>query len=443
MSARIGIVGGGASGVLVAVQLLRQAHTPIDVLLFEPRERLGEGIAYSTTDDAHLLNVRAANMSGLPDVPDSFRAWMKAEPVDYLKRKDYAKYLRWLLQEAESVNRIPVTHIRQRVTDITRIPGSARSFNVRASDGRLWELDDVVIATGNVPPKLPAGIHVSDSVEDSIVSNPWDPQQLARLASAREVVVIGSGLTAVDVAVSILSRHTETRVVCLSRHGLLPQSHEAPWQPPFAASPIAPLELAEGLTLVQALRRLRTECPQWRRSLDALRPVTRGLWLALKPSQRSQFMRHLERFWEVHRHRMAPQIAHDIDHWIQDGRLEVHAAPVSAIEDGPVVVAADGRRWSGDHVVVATGPGATVAGNSVFERMADHGLVRPGPGGVGLDVDPMTSQALDAHGKRVHGLYVIGAPAKGVFYECIAIPDLRDFAALIASEIASESLLAA
>ena len=97
---RIGIVGGGAAGALVAAQILRFASDPTQVVIFEPREQLAEGIAYSTSDELHLLNVRASGMSALPDQPDHFRAWAGVEATDFVPRARYAYYVRDLLSEA-------------------------------------------------------------------------------------------------------------------------------------------------------------------------------------------------------------------------------------------------------------------------------------------------------------------------------------------------------
>ena len=71
------IVGGGASGVLLACHLLPRLPDNIRVTLIEKNPAIGRGIAYGTADPAHLLNVRAANMSAFPDDPDHFWRWLQ------------------------------------------------------------------------------------------------------------------------------------------------------------------------------------------------------------------------------------------------------------------------------------------------------------------------------------------------------------------------------
>ena len=71
----VAIVGGGASGTLLAAQLLRAGGTR--VVLIERGARLGRGVAYGTRFAGHLLNVPAASMSGLPDDPDHFLRFLR------------------------------------------------------------------------------------------------------------------------------------------------------------------------------------------------------------------------------------------------------------------------------------------------------------------------------------------------------------------------------
>ena len=65
------IVGGGFSGTMMAAQLARRG---LRVALVEGAGRAGQGTAYSTRDEVHLLNVPAAKMSAWPERPDDFIA---------------------------------------------------------------------------------------------------------------------------------------------------------------------------------------------------------------------------------------------------------------------------------------------------------------------------------------------------------------------------------
>jgi len=43
--------------------------------------------------------------------------------------------------------------------------------------------------------------------------------------------------------------------------------------------------------------------------MDGLRPHWDMLWRRLPEHEQRRFLQHVARYWEVHRHRMAPQVA--------------------------------------------------------------------------------------------------------------------------------------
>jgi len=70
----------------------------------------------------------------------------------------------------------------------------------------------------------------------------------------------------------------------------------------------------------------------WRTVVDGLRPHTADLWAALPEAERARLARHALRYWDVHRHRMAPEIAARITALQQRGRLVIAAGKVTAID---------------------------------------------------------------------------------------------------------------
>src|SRR5262249_25933660 len=97
---RVAIVGGGASGALGAANRLREGPPGLRVTVYEPRAELGLGVAYSTREPWHRLNVPATGMSAVPGDPDHFRAWAGAAPEAFLPRLAYGRYLRQVLADA-------------------------------------------------------------------------------------------------------------------------------------------------------------------------------------------------------------------------------------------------------------------------------------------------------------------------------------------------------
>src|SRR5512138_1194658 len=92
------IIGGGFSGTALAVQLLRCGNARREITLIESRERLGRGIAYGTSLDAHVLNTRAGRMSLLPDDSEHFVNWLRrrgerASGGDFVSRRLYGEYV--------------------------------------------------------------------------------------------------------------------------------------------------------------------------------------------------------------------------------------------------------------------------------------------------------------------------------------------------------------
>ena len=111
----LAIIGGGAAGVLVAIQVLRQARVPLALALFEPASQLGQGIAYATPWPEHLLNVPAAKMSAFPEEPGDFLDFLQAADAypgearevlgeRYVCRHYFAAYLQQRLREAEATS---------------------------------------------------------------------------------------------------------------------------------------------------------------------------------------------------------------------------------------------------------------------------------------------------------------------------------------------------
>lgn len=429
---RIGIVGGGASGVLVAIQLLRRTVRPLEIELVEPAERLGAGAAYGTPDPRHLLNVRAGGMSALPEEPDHFRAWAGCDPDAYLPRQDYARYLRELLEACAREASSTVHHRRDTVTDVLMEDGR---YRLQLASGERLDVDAAVLATGNALPRLPEQIALESAAIARLAPDPWT---LEPGASGRSLI-IGSGLTAVDVASSLLADDPSHQVVCISRHGLLPRSHDNPWITPAKVAVVTPEDVASGLSLRAMVHALATSGPRWRQQVDALRPRSQELWRSLSLDQRAQFLRHVERYWEVHRHRMAPEVVERLERWQAEGRLRVCAADVTSItseSDGVVARAADGREWRADRVIAATGPASPVRGDGLLAELVAHGRVRIDPLGLGLDIAPDTYEAYAPDGRRHRGLHVIGPATKGTLWESTAVPDIRAAAAVIAQSIA-------
>src|SRR5580698_4832111 len=221
----VAIVGGGASGTLVAVHLLRHARGPLRMRIIEPREQLGRGIAYSTQSSAHLLNVPASRMSAFPDEPGHFVSWLRqyrdrgTQDYSFVSRMIYGQYLEQLFKDAKAASRpnLLIEHLRDRAVGITR---AENSFGIALEKGGPFQAEFIVLALGNGPAANP----LSKVTKAEIVSA-WSVAALDRLPRDAAVVLAGSGLTAIDVCLSLAENGHAGPIYMVSRHGLLPRTH--------------------------------------------------------------------------------------------------------------------------------------------------------------------------------------------------------------------------
>ena len=427
-SEHVVIIGGGFSGTLLAINLLRNQGPAATVI--ERRPRAAQGAAYSTLHPEHLLNVRAAGMSALPDEPGHFQDWLKARglPADtgFVPRRLYGSYLTELLAQAMAAAPGRLTIVQGEAIDVVRGP---RRALVMLADGRAIEADIVALALGNLPPLVPGGLDPATLPPGCYVEDPWSTPIADDLGAGDTMVVLGTGLTMIDVALLLDAGGFEGRIVALSRRGLLPRPHAEVG----SVEPLAERPHVTARALLASVR-ARARALPWRVAIDELRPHTQRIWGAMPVAERARFLRHVRPWWDVHRHRIAPQVADRLDAMRRDGRLEVAAGTILGAEpvergvriryrprgsDRPRVV--EGRR-----IVNATGPQGdlTRSPEPLLRALHDRGEIRPDPLRIGIDVDQQ-SRALAAGGAASDRLVVVGPMTRGAFWEIVAVPDIR------------------
>ncbi|MBB4913464.1 FAD/NAD(P)-binding protein [Streptosporangium saharense] len=448
-SPSVAIVGGGASGTLAAVHLLRLARAramPLEIMLIDQYGRHAQGQAYSTVDPRHLLNASVDKMSGLDDDPGHLLRWAHDDGIDidgsgYLPRQAYGRYLRDLLTAAEDRPARVVRRVTATATALVQGP----DVRVQLSGGGQVGADAIVLALGNRP-QAPWP-RVVDAGSRRYVADPWAPGALARIRDGAPVLVVGTGLTMVDVALTVTSAHPGTVVHALSRHALLPRPHPCPVPPPIpTAIPEGPLDLAELLRAVRLA--VRENGGDWHAVIDGLRPRTQRLWANLSRDDQRRFLDLVARYWEVHRHRIPPATAARIGELRANGRLRVIRGRLVRATTGPegvsARVSADGavRRLDVGWLVNATGPGGGVAGDPFLSRLVADGVVRQDTLRLGIDADPC-GRVLDAVGRPNDRVFTLGPTLRGTLYETTAIAEIRAQAAALASRLADALALAA
>lgn len=427
----VAVIGAGASGAIQALHLLKAGIGR--VTLIERARAPGRGVAYSTTRGEHLLNVHARRMSPFTDDPGHFARWFEARgghEEGFAPRMVYGDYLAGLVADAGEGLEI----VRGEAVDVA--PGET----VRLADGRRIDADAVILAPGNFPPATPPGIDPA-ALGDFWVGDPWAGDMLAGLGADDTILLVGTGLTAVDVAMTLETAGFAGRIVALSRRGLLPRPHGAHEEHVSPATGL-PTRCA---ALVRRIR-ARAEEIGWRGAVHELRPVTQDLWMAAGLAERRRFLRHLRPWWDVHRHRIAPDIGRAIAAMRSADRLDAIAGKiVSARADGDAAIVAYRPRGAGDaerlraaRVVNCTGPEMDISrsGDPLLSALLASGRLRLDPLRIGLDVDPACA-AIDAEGRVSDSLSVIGPVTRGTFWECVAVPDIRVQADRIAARLAA------
>jgi uncharacterized NAD(P)/FAD-binding protein YdhS len=265
---------------------------PLHLTIVEPRERLAEGVAYSTPDSEHLLNVPAAGMSAYVEDALHFVNWAECSPQDFIPRHRYADYLRSELQRLTHVNpHVALQHVRDSAHAISTSP-----LRVSTVGGHDVLADVVVLALGNAAPFKPDWYsHLTAPV---VLDDPWVPGALETIPGQSQVLCVGTGLTFVDVALSLTRRGC--RVTGVSRHGFLPHIHAAQ-----STLPLVPTEF-DSPTAVSRWLRSQSD---WQAALTALRPHTQVIWQSFSAPQQASFLRHARRYWDVHRHRMSQNVS--------------------------------------------------------------------------------------------------------------------------------------
>lgn len=439
----IAIIGGGFSGCMVAVHLLRQATAALRIVLIERHDMPGRGVAYRDQPEVHLLNVRAEGMSAFPAEPDHFLNWLNAayspcHPVgttEFLPRRLYGFYIQSLLDEAQRGARRGVS-FEIRADEVVGLRESAGGARLRLAQGGTLVAQRVVLALGNPGPADPPIQDPSFYSSPRYQGHAWSTPGLLAIRREDDVLLIGSGLTTLDWLAALRDRGHRGQIHVVSRRGLLPQLHRP--APPHVLG-FDPTALPARVSLL--LKRLRAEIAlaesrggDWRGVIDALRPYTQRLWQQLPAAEQRRFLRHVRPYWEIHRHRAAPRIVESVYESLRTGRLELLAARLVGFEDGADAVTVLLQPRGGESLVTrsvqrvinCTGPESNYRrlNHPLIRDLREQGLIVADELGLGL--------VTDAHGalldreQRSRGLlHTLGPARKGQLWETTAVPEIR------------------
>ncbi|AZO56809.1 MULTISPECIES: FAD/NAD(P)-binding protein [unclassified Mesorhizobium] len=453
---RIAIIGGGFSGAGVAWHLAR-ANRPerLSVSVIEPRPALGGGLAYSSEEPSHRVNVPAVRMSMAPEDPQHFARWLagsgeiERDPDALWKNGDvfprrrvFGRYVTEHL--APWLDSGAVRHVEAQATRV--IPeANGAGWTVQTSAGPM-AADIVVLAATHPLPAVPSPL-ASLTEAPGFIADPYAPSALAGIGPDASVLIVGSGLTSADMVAELDRRGHRGRILALSRRGLRSRGHPDIRHEPFGDFASAPATSALGLlkNIRGTLAAARAARVNWQSVFDQLRLQGPALWAALSPPERARLVRQLRVFWDVHRFRIAPQVAAVLDRRQTDGAFDTIAARLVASNDESESLAVSFQRRGQtrietarfDAVINTTGPahGQALQSNPALRSLTEAGLIRADTYGLGIETS-LDSLAIGSDAKPVAGLFVAGPLARGTFGELMGLPEVARHAQRVAAEIA-------
>lgn len=454
------IIGGGFSGTLTAIHLLEaDGHANIALIEKEPAA-FGRGVAYNPISERHLLNVPAGKMGAFPDRVDDFLRWLEAHPEEvtalglgpveagsFVPRVLYGRYVASLLHEATAHSGGRLRQIAGEAIDLEAVEDGLR---VSFADGRRLRAERAVLALGVFPPGDPRLRDPRFHRSPRYLYSPWLAETSERLAGEGDALILGSGLTGLDLLLTLNGRKRGGVLHVISRHGLFPRSHRGglPPYPPFLRAGLLPTSCRSMLrALREELARAAAAGADWRAVVDSMRPFTQEFWQELDLAERRRFLRRLRAWWEPHRHRAAPEVLAVKEEMERDGRLECHRGRIERISETAggsaldVVFREQGsnerKTLRVNYVVNCTGPECNYhrLGDPLVTELFSRGLARPDALLLGFDV--VEDGAIrDVEGQVSGRLFTIGSPQKGRLMETTAVPELRVQARDLARKLA-------
>ncbi|SNB78378.1 Uncharacterized NAD(P)/FAD-binding protein YdhS [Arboricoccus pini] len=438
--ARIAVIGGGFSGVLTAIHLLWRCQPGERIYLIEKNGRLGQGLAFGTRHPQHVLNVRAENMSAFADEPAHFARWLARQEGDeavgvvspagiFARRELYGRYIQGLLADA-IVRQGGAANFYLIDDEAVGLRAEDGGWSLETGCGRSYEMDAVVLAIGNFPP--------DSQNRPGYMADPWGRETLAGIGADEPILLLGTGLTMVDLCLALRAEGYRGQITAISRNGRLPHAHA-----PSAAWQGLKLEAGDRGSLTRLVRAIRrnvrmaeAEGVGWRGVMDALRPHIATLWQEMTEVDRRRFLRHVRSIWDIHRHRMAPSHAAALQSEIDQGTLRVLAGRVRGIEaeaDGAgarVSYAPKGMQTpvqaSFARVINCAGLGTDVnrLRSPLIKSLLSQGFATSDPLRLGLATSA-AGALIDKEGRLQRRLYAVGPITRGTFWEITSVPDIR------------------
>ncbi len=448
----IAIIGGGFSGICVAAHLHRNARRPVRILVFE-RKKIGAGIAFGTHEPVHFLNGPASNHSPFDDRPDEFTNFLANEPEarrfldptkpisgQFVPRMLYGRFL-WQISAGltrPSPTGATVTFVNANIHDLVKRPDH---MGIVTESGMLLRADAAVLAIGNPPPRSLA------TLVDAryLIDDPWDGVAVRAIPTDAPVAIVGSGQTAVDLALGMMSNGHRGAITLLSRRGLIAVPFITVDRPYVLDPDRIPHRLQCFIRWLRSeSERFIEEGGNWRGVINALRPYTQRIWHGFSPTEKRRFFKHMAPFWYMHRSRLPPQAAQRLNELRAMGRVTAVAGRIVGATPNEAGVVLHVRPRGGDGVVEmpacavinCTGPWWDLEKpqNPLVAALLASGMIRWDDVGQGIAVT-MDGVPLDTFGRPAERLFAVGPICRGTLLEIMVVRDIRTQCAALADRL--------
>jgi len=449
MRLKVIIIGGGLSGALAAMQLAQFSGGPEVLMIEKNPELLGRGVAYQYDFTHQPLNVIAGGMSLFPDKPMDFVEWLKfnhfkynhliekVSPQEFIPRKIFGDYV---LENLERVQQETAGRLQIRIDEAISILDFGTRKTVVLASGHALHADHVILALGNFPP---ADLFLQDSPvqnDPRYYANPWSDKVYSHIVGDEDILLVGSGLTAVDIVLGLILRKFKGKVTMLSRRGRFPLPHDLS-HPAFQILEPEIKHPRKMLLWIRDLIRKNPDVP-WPSVMDGLRPFTKKIWRKWTTDEKKYFLRRIRPYWEIARHRIPEKSTSLLNEMMNAGQLELkkgYIVEATATDSGiEIIYRSEGNniRQFFHKVINCTGPESNYrkVRFPIISDLIGRGKVKTDELGLGIKCTS-EGRIINEHDKIEAGIWCIGPMRKAALWETTALRELREQASELASLI--------
>ncbi|GAB4126397.1 MAG: FAD/NAD(P)-binding protein [Raineya sp.] len=454
MKKSIAIIGAGFSGLMTAVHLLKNASENIEISLISPKENFARGVAYKASSKHHLLNVPAGKMSAFQEKPTHFLDWLaQREPYKNLEknllatifvpRNLYGDYLEELWTHTKQNAQSKIQTLNDEVIDIEELKNG--TFELHLKQNQALQADLVVLAVGNEAPKNPETLPENVLRSALYFQDPWARDSIEQVENLKNILLIGNGLTMVDVVSGLEERGFKGKIYSISPNGfqILPHRHNGiPYNNLLAEIPEnLDLGIIEWFSLFRKhIRFVRQFGISAEPVIDSIRSISPKIWQKLSLNDRKAFLRHLRHRWGVARHRLPVYVYDSIQEKQRNGSLHIIKGKIldASLQNSKISLSYWDKKQHNeqnllvDRVINCTGPNTDLrfSANSLLQNLFVKQMIEPDDLYLGIKADQ--NGAIICQNKKYENFYTLGSALKGLFWESTAVPELRQQAESLA-----------